>query len=91
MPAYGAGPQWWRWAVGCSVVGAAVGDRDPDAPGRGGPAGLSPWEKVGGGVAGRTAARLYPARRAESSVSLYVAGPVLADRIGVAVLIGCDS
>jgi hypothetical protein len=24
-------------------------------------------------------------------VSLYTAGPVLADRIGVAVLIGCDS
>jgi hypothetical protein len=27
----------------------------------------------------------------EPSVSLYTAGPVLADRIGVAVLIGCDS
>ena len=27
----------------------------------------------------------------ESPVSLYTAGPVLADRIGVAVLAGCDS
>jgi hypothetical protein len=27
----------------------------------------------------------------EPPVSLYTAGPVLADRIGVAVLIGCDS
>lgn len=27
----------------------------------------------------------------EPSVSLYTAGPVLADRIGVVVLVGCDS
>lgn len=27
----------------------------------------------------------------EPPVSLYVAGPVLADRIGLAVFVGCDS
>lgn len=33
----------------------------------------------------------HPAGRPESPVSLYTAGPVLADRIGVAVLAECDS
>jgi hypothetical protein len=33
VPAHWAGPQWWRWDVGCSGVGGSVGDGDLDAAG----------------------------------------------------------
>ncbi len=36
-------------------------------------------------------AKAFAGREAETPVSLYTAGPVLADRIGVAVLAECDS